>query len=239
MLKKSLVSKKFQTSSARPSRPLKPEQGVKEPTERSFLFSAFSKANRQSNNVAHLRKKSNMNDEILVKRRESMLNSRYNQRFNLLKSITKENQKIYQRISSQKSMYCQQDLRKSSVSVKSVSSRSSSRVSSSQKSIKASNRYKTGGSVKSHQPLNLKPQSVDNLKRSSVEQFRSVFFPKRQESKENVRPQFRKQNRSLSVKDPNKLTLSFNRKSVAMGSLLHRIAEEMFEKPTRRKGIVS
>lgn len=62
------------------------------------------------------------------RRKENYLNTQYNRRLNDLKKITKDNKKIHERINSQKSLYSQDEMRKSSVSIRSLS-RSSSRVS--------------------------------------------------------------------------------------------------------------
>ena len=46
-----------------------------------------------------------LDDEFLVQRRESHLNSNFNRRKNRLVEITKENKNIYKRINCQKSFY--------------------------------------------------------------------------------------------------------------------------------------
>lgn len=54
-----------------------------------------------------------MNEKFLFMRKENHLNSCFNVRKAKLKEMTKENQKIYQRINSQKSLYSSTDLNKS------------------------------------------------------------------------------------------------------------------------------
>lgn len=89
-----------------------------------------------------------------------------------MKQITKENKKIYQRINSQKSLYSQDDMRRSSVSIRSLS-RSSSRVSNQS----AKNRESRNNKItKPKIGMTIQPESVSNVKGDNIKQFRSVFM---------------------------------------------------------------
>lgn len=70
--------------------------------------------------------KNKMNDELLYKRKENIANVKFNRRMIILKQITKDNQKLFQRINSQKSLYSQENMGKSTISIKSLSSKASS-----------------------------------------------------------------------------------------------------------------
>lgn len=89
-----------------------------------------------------------------------------------MKQITKENKKIYQRINSQKSLYSQDDMRRSSVSIRSLS-RSSSRVSNQSAKNRESRKNKT---TKPKIAMTIQPESVSNVKGDNIKQFRSVFM---------------------------------------------------------------
>jgi hypothetical protein len=56
---------------------------------------------------------SGINDEFLFMRKENYLNTKFNIRKSKLKEISKENKQLYERISSQKSLYSSSDLNKS------------------------------------------------------------------------------------------------------------------------------
>lgn len=73
-------------------------------------------------------RKIHLNEQLMTQRRENYLNSHFNKRRNTLKQITRENKKIYQRINSQKSLYSQDKMNKSTDSIRSLS-RCSSRSS--------------------------------------------------------------------------------------------------------------
>ena len=84
-----------------------------------------------------------MNDGFLHTRKESYLNSQFNMRKNRLRVISKENNQIYNRINSQKSVYSSQDLNKSfesnAVKKRLSESKLSQRSNSSRNSIHSNN----------------------------------------------------------------------------------------------------
>lgn len=65
--------------------------------------------------------KSKLNDEIFVSVKRNFLQSQAYKRAQNYKKIDNENTKLFKRISSQKSVYSQESLKKSSVSFKSIS----------------------------------------------------------------------------------------------------------------------
>jgi hypothetical protein len=73
-----------------------------------------------------------------------------------LKEITKENKKIYQRINSQKSLYSQDDMNKSTTSIRSLS-RGSSRISN--KSATSQKKYPkiVKGTMKPKEEVKIQP----------------------------------------------------------------------------------
>ena len=79
-----------------------------------------------------------INNEIMYKKQESKANSKFNKRMLILKQIKKDNEKFFERINSQKSLYSQKSMRKSTVSIQSSSkknSRLSTKGNSSQRQI--------------------------------------------------------------------------------------------------------
>lgn len=79
-----------------------------------------------------------INNEIMYKKQENRANSKFNKRMLILKQIKKDNEKFFERINSQKSLYSQKSMRKSTVSIQSSSkknSRLSTKGNSSQRQI--------------------------------------------------------------------------------------------------------
>lgn len=58
-------------------------------------------------------RQSGLDSKTLLQRKESHLNTSYNQRKQRLVAITKDNRRIYERINSQKSLYCSKELDRS------------------------------------------------------------------------------------------------------------------------------
>lgn len=172
-----------------------------------------------AHNADKVQRKILLNDEILMRRKENHLNTQYNRRLNALKNITKENKKIYQRINSQKSLYSQDDMRKSSMSIR--SSKSSSRVSqrSGQHQASMSRNSKV---TKPKIAMTIQPESVGNLRGDNIKQFKSVFMieKKHSQNREDLAGQ-RRQNRSFSLRNDDKM----GKDNQMMGNMLHKIAE--------------
>lgn len=77
--------------------------------------------------TAGIKNKYKTSNEIIDKRQQEKANFKFNRRMNILKQITKENEKLFERINSQKSLYSKESMRKSTVSIRSSSSKARSR----------------------------------------------------------------------------------------------------------------
>ena len=84
------------------------------------------------------------------------MNSQFNRRRNTLKQITRENHKIYQRINSQKSLYNQSQMNKSTDSLRSLS-----RCSSRSKNAKGKNVDSKKSTINQ---VSIKSQNIKNVK---------------------------------------------------------------------------
>ena len=139
--------------------------------------------------------KMQLNEQLITQRRENYLNSQFNRRRNTLKQMTKENKKIYERINSQKSLYSQDKMNRSTDSIRSLS-RVSSR--SSKKGTKILPKSQT---QKNHQHVTIESQSIKSAKDTNLLQFRAIFSrgpPNNQENLKNL-PN-RPSNRSVSMR---------------------------------------
>jgi hypothetical protein len=106
--------------------------------------------------------------EALFQRKESHLNTYFNQRKNKLKEITHENKRIYVKINSQKSLYSSRQLNKSYESSSGLSRRlSSSKLSrsSSQRSVAS----REGGGRKKQPVAKPKEIKIESLSINQVE----------------------------------------------------------------------
>lgn len=143
-----------------------------------------------------------MNDELLHQRKENIANMKFNRRMIILKQITKDNQKLFQRINSQKSLYSQENMNKSMVSIKSASSKANSRckVKESPRLINKEKTKRCNKSVSSCIPVTICPESVSKIKQPIINQFKSMFV---RENLHKKCPSFylKTQNRSLSMKE--------------------------------------
>lgn len=95
MIKKGLTIKQFKITNRNSNRDDKLEQNNYKTSYLNKPHSAFTSIHTIKTDAEKVKRKINMNDEILHKRKENFLNTQYNRRINHLKQITKDNKKIY------------------------------------------------------------------------------------------------------------------------------------------------
>jgi hypothetical protein len=113
----------------------------------------------------------------LFLRKESHLNSCFNQRKNKLKEITHENKRIYVKINSQKSLYSSRQLNKSYESNSDLSRRlSSSKLSrtSSRSGTSAAGRRKEGAKAKAKE-IKIESLSINRVEDNQIHRYLNIF----------------------------------------------------------------
>ena len=130
-------------------------------------------------------------------RRESYLNSQFNRRKNTLKEITKTNRKIYERINSQKSLYSQKKMNKSTDSLRSLS-----RCSSRSKNSKAGHPQAKNPSKRPQTKMTVQAENIRDIKNAGLDEFKNIFSQNRSRNQENDRMiSSQATNRSLSERN--------------------------------------
>ena len=117
-----------------------------------------------------------INDQLFQseRRKENYLNSKFNQRKEKLRQLTKDNKKIYERINSQKSLYSQKSQTKSYESLKSVSRCSSRSQSRNGKQNVTSYRvvYSKGAKTQKKAPnMTIQSESINKVQNSNLRDF--------------------------------------------------------------------
>ena len=124
-------------------------------------------------------------------RKESSLNTYFNQRKSKLKDITRENKKIYVRINSQKSLYSSRDLEQSYERSCSHSRRlSQSRLSRVSTSSRGSSmgRQQTKKNNPVRKSIKVESKSIKNIQCNEVHRYLNIFCNNSQPRKTNLTP---------------------------------------------------